>query len=212
MSDDRLAVVRRWLSEYAPHPHPDLGREGVVCPYMVRALRRDYVTMQTFDAARGDDELMALARRLRDDSLCRAATMGPDRTYLVSMLVPHGRPEPELKAMVARVHAAIKPEFLQRGYMAGDFWPDHQTVGLHSDTFRPFTSPLPILGMRPMVPADLLFFIKHERTPQDRLCCLGYFRQVFEGRLNDYWRAQLERAVGQAQREAAALAGTHNDR
>nr|AHE14797.1 hypothetical protein asmbl_22 [uncultured bacterium] len=202
MSYDRKALARRWISEYTPNPHPDLGRDGVVCPFMVRALRRNYVTMVTFDATAGEEALMALARRLRDASLRRAKEVGSDRTYLVSMVVPYGLPDPELKAMVGRVHSALKPEFVQMGYMAGDFWPDHETVGLHSDTFRPFSSPIPLLGMRPMVPADLMFFIKHERTPQDRLRYLEYFRRVFEGRLNGHWQEQLDDAVAQAERDA----------
>ncbi|MBB5153628.1 DUF6875 domain-containing protein [Saccharopolyspora phatthalungensis] len=208
MSDDRLALARRWVREYTPNPHPDLGRDGVVCPYMVRALRRNYVRMESFDAARDDEELVALARRLLDDSLRRAKTMGPDRTYLVSLIVPHGKPEDELKALVGRAHAVLKPDFVQSGYMAGDFWPDHETVGLHSDTFRPFTSPVPILGMRPIVPADLLFFVKHEPTPQDRLRYLRYFQTLFSGRLNEYWQAELDRELDRAERDAQATRST----
>jgi len=203
VSTDRVAAARRWLEEYAPHPHPDLGRDGVVCPFMVRALRRDFVTMVAYDATGGDDGLAALARRLLDENLARARTLGPDRTYLVSMVVPQGRPDEELTAMVGRVHSILKPDFLAKGYMAGDFWPDHETVGLHSDTFRPFTSPLPILGMRPMVPADLRFFAKHEPTPASRLRCLEVYGQVFHGALNDYWRAEFGKVLADCHRELA---------
>lgn len=201
MSDERVALARRWLHEYAPHPHPDLGRDGVVCPYMVRALRRDYVTMTSYDATQGDDGLVTLAHQLLADNLRRAPALGPDRTYLVSMIVPFGLPEDDLRSMVARVHGRVKPEFLHNGYMAGDFWPEHETIGLHNDEFRPFTSPVPILGMRPMVPADLRFFVKHEPTAASRRECLEIYGSVFADVLNDYWRAEFERAVAECEQE-----------
>jgi len=205
-SGGRMALARRWIREHTPNPHPDLGRDGVVCPFMVRTLRRDYVTMRTFDAAEGDEALTAIARTLREAMVRRGEELGSDRTYLVSMVVPYGLSDPAMKAMVGRVHAALKPEFVQSGFMAGDFWPDHETIGLHSDTFRPFSSPIPMLGMRPMVPADLMFFVKHERTLEDRLTYLGYFRRVFEGRLNEYWSERLD-CEEAAARRALVTAG-----
>ncbi len=203
MSKERMELVRQWISEYAPNPHPDLGRDGVVCPFMVRALRHDYVTIRSYDATRGDDALADLARTLRADMVRRGEALGPNRTYLVSMVVPYGLPEPELKAMVGRVHATLRPEFVQSGFMAGDFWPDHKLPGLHNDHFRPFASPIPILGMRPIVPADVLFFAKHESSPQSLLTYLGYYRRLFEGRLNDHWKAQLERTEAAARQSLA---------
>jgi hypothetical protein len=204
MHDDRTSLVRDWISSYTPNPHPDLGRDGVVCPFMVRTLRREYVTIGPFDAASGGESgLIALAKQLRDRMIARSPELGSDRIYLVSLIVPHGLPDHDLAAMVGRAHAAIKPEFIDLGFMAGDFWPNHDTVGLHSDSFRPFASPVPILGMRPMVPADLMFFVKHERTALDRLTQLDRFRKVFAGQLNDYWSHKLDEAYAATRLELA---------
>src|SRR2546421_10211354 len=76
MSDARMDRARRWVTDYTPRPHPDLGRDGVVCPFMVKALRRDYVTMVAFDARRGEDALGDLARELRPGMEARAAGLG----------------------------------------------------------------------------------------------------------------------------------------
>ncbi len=201
-----MTTARDWLAAYTPSPHPELGRSGVVCPYMVKALRRDHVHMVEFDACEGDAALMALARQLLDQLRVKAQALGPDRIYLVNMVVPYGRPDEEIRAMVGRVHQALKPEWVEAGYMLGDFWPDHETIGLHNDDFRPFTSPLPLLGMRHIVPADLFFFVKHERDPADRLWCLEAFRKNFEGQLNEYWTKQLEAAEADALRELSEQA------
>ena len=201
MSGDRMSQAWDWLSTYPIQPHPELGRDGVVCPYMVKAIRRRYVTMTEFDASEGDQAFMALARKLRDGVLERAGELGSDRLYLVGMAVPYGLPDAELKAMVARVHAALKPEFVARGLMIGDFWPEHETIGLHNDDFRPFTSPIPLLGMRHITPADLPFFVKHEPVPAERLRLLGNFRTLFDGRLNAYWSERLVEAELTAEQE-----------
>jgi hypothetical protein len=203
MSGERLAQADQWLHEYTAQPHPDLGRDGVVCPYMVKALRRKYVTMVDFEAGRGDEALLTLARQLRAGLLARAEEIGSDRIYLVALAVPRGLPEPELKAMVGRAHAALKPEFVAQGLMVGDFWPEHETIGLHNDDFRPFTAPLSMLGMRHIVAADLNFFIKHEPTAQARLEQLEHYERNLGPRLNEYWSERLVEALDQTRRELA---------
>ncbi|WP_234317116.1 DUF6875 domain-containing protein [Streptomyces sp. NRRL WC-3744] len=205
MSGELMTKAQDWVSGYTPRPHPDLGRSGVVCPYMVKALRRDYVHMVEFDATIGDEALMALARELLARMRRRADELGSDRIYLVNMVVPYGLPDDELKAMVERVHTALKPEWVEAGFMVGDFWPDHETIGLHNDDFRPFTSPLPLLGMRHIVPADLAFFVKHEREPGRRKWCLEMFRKNFATQLNEYWTRELEQAEADVERELAEL-------
>ncbi|WP_435612053.1 DUF6875 domain-containing protein [Streptomyces sp. bgisy159] len=205
MSSDAMTEARDWIAAYTPRPHPELGRSGVVCPYMVKALRRRYVDMVEFDANRGDEALAALARERLADLRRRAEEAGKDRIYLVNMIVPVGLPSDEAKAMVGRVHNALKPEWVEAGYMLGDFWPDHETIGLHNDDFRPFTSPLPLLGMRHIVPADLFFFVKHERDPEQRLWCLRMFRKNFAPELNEYWTGVLEDAEADVTRELGAV-------
>jgi hypothetical protein len=189
----RLELAWQWLNEFPVNPHPDLGRDGPVCPYMGRALQRQAVRLFAFDARQGDDALEARARALREEfvKLCHAHS---ERTYFVFFVVPYGLPEPDLKAMVERVHGRLRPDFVQTGMLAGDFWPDHETLGLHSDSFRPFASPLPILGMRNMVPGDLAFFANPAVPAETQLTYLGYYRRAFDGKLSDYWRERLDTA------------------
>jgi hypothetical protein len=87
--------------------------------------------------------------------------------------------------------------------MVGDFRPDHEMVGLHNDDFRPFASPMPFLAIRPMVPADLPFFIKQEPTPLARLTQLKVYRRVFAGRLGERWANALDSAELKLRRNAS---------
>jgi hypothetical protein len=205
---ERVALARQWVGEYTANPHPELGRDGVVCPYMVKALRQSCLTVVDFDANEGDAALGALAREMRAKMIEKARGLGPDHIYLVSLIVPHGNTETGLKAMVGRVHSWLREEFVSLGFMLGDFWPEHETLGLHSESFRPFASPLPILGTRYMVPADLVFFITPDLTPQQQLSFLGYYRKIFEGRLNRYWSARLEASEATAREALARVSAT----
>lgn len=204
MSIDQTAEAWRWLQEFPVRPHPDLGRDGVVCPFMGRALKRDRVKLFPFDATAGDRALAERALRLRPELQRQAEEAGPDRNYVVFFIVPYGLPDPELKAMTERVHTALKPQWIELGLMLGDFWPDHETAGLHSPVFRPFASPTPLLGMRHIVVPDLTFFIAPDVPPAQQLTYIGHFRRIFGDQLTGGW---LDRANAAEAAARAALAG-----
>lgn len=203
-AEEKMELARKWITAFTTNRHPDLGRDGVVCPYTTRALRRGYLTFHAFDARTGDDAMVAFVRRLRDDIAGRSGPLGPDGVYLVRIAVPYGLPEPELKAMVGRVHARTRAEFVEGGYMAGDFWPDHVAGGLHNPAFRPFASPLPLFGVRHMVIADLAFFSLPDVPPNVRLDYLARYRHVFGGGLNAYWGQRLAEAEARAKQDQVA--------
>lgn len=170
---------------------------------MGRALQHQVVQLFPFDATLGDDALAGYAREMRTRFVQHCQEHPEDRSYLVYFIIPYGLAESALKALVERVHAQLRPEFVAGGMLAGDFWPAHETPGLHSPTFRPFASPMPILGMRNMVPGDLAFFAAPETPAQVRLTYLGYYREFFGDTLSEYWQQQLVAAEQAAQ---AALA------
>lgn len=194
---ERLDLTWRWLHDFPVNPHPDLGRDGPVCPYMGRSLQRDVVRLFPFDATAGEDAFEAQARALRDE-FAELSQAHEDRVFLVFFLVPYNLPDPELKAMVERVHARVRPDFVRAGTLAGDFWPDHETRGLHSDSFHPFASPLPVFAIRNMVPGDLQFFANPAVPAQEQLTYLGLYRDYFHEALPEYWRLRLEEAERQA--------------
>lgn len=203
---DRLARAWAWINDFPVNPHPDLGRTGPVCPYMGRALRREYVELDGFDARSGDDACVARLRELRERLRQRSAELGDESIYLVYFLVPYGLSEEELTAMMQRVHARVRPEFVRSGMLAGDFWPGHEAPGLHSPTFRPFASPFPLFPIRNMVPADLPFFAGAHVPAKIRVEYLGYYRRFFDDRLPESWRRRLDEAERAAHADAEAPA------
>lgn len=200
MSENRMTMARQWVNEFLAQPHIDLGREGDVCPFMARSVAAGHATFVSFDAREGHEALRALVRDLRDDLEERAENAGSWRAYLTAVIVPHGLPDDELVPLLYDVHTELKGEFVERGLMLGEFWPGHEVRGLHSDSFRPLDSPLPLLALRHMVLTDLAFLSGPHVPAEAQLTYLKHFRQVFGESLTGSWPARLENAEAAARR------------
>ena len=205
----RLATAKRWIGEFLTRHDPRLGRDGDVCPFVSRSLGRGLLSIESFDAAAGDQALRDRVRGLRDALLEESASAGDDRMYLASVIVPYGRPDRMITRQIERVQSVVKPEFVSRGMMIGEFWPDHEMPGLHNQSFRPLACPVPMLAMRYMVVTDLLFLSGPHIPPVTRVSLLADYERNLGPGLTDRWRARCHEAMAaaaQAAREAGRAA------
>jgi hypothetical protein len=205
---NRLVIARQWITEFVVNPHPELGREGDVCPFMKKAMLQDYVLLRSFDARLGDERMCDFVREMRDTLLAMSeAKVGKlDRSYLTSVMVPYGLEEIEMRHQMERVHTVLKPEFVELGLMLGEFWPGHVGPGLHNKDFRPLSSPLVMLAIRHMVQTDVAFLSQPEIPLQQQLIYLAHYRRVFQGRLSKAWARKLDTVEAEA-RQALEQAG-----
>ncbi|HEX3782006.1 MAG TPA: hypothetical protein VHX38_20265 [Pseudonocardiaceae bacterium] len=194
------------MDEFLTHPHPELGRAGDVCPFMAKALNKDLAEFFAFDAREGDEAMIALLRESRAWLQQRAKAEGQLWMHLTAIVVPYGLPDPELVDMVERVHAVLKPEFVELGLMLGEFWPGHDVGGLHNQDFRPLDSPLPMVAIRHMVLTDLAFLGGPHVDPALQLDFLRQFRRIFDGQLSGTWSHKLDAAERAAQDAMATVA------
>ena len=72
------------------------------------------------------------------------------------MLFP-GVAAPRAHRVVDAAQRVLKPEFVSRGLMIGEFHAGNNTHGLHSDSFFPLRCPVPALAVRSMVRSDIVF-------------------------------------------------------
>lgn len=205
----RMHIAWAWFESFLTRPSTELGREGDVCPYMRRAMRKKYVVMRAFDIKLGDAALSELIRHLREDMMVRAAPLEQtsERYYVAAIIVPFGAADELMVEVLGRIQPSLKPEFVERGLMLGEFWPGHPDSGLHNESFRPLASPLPMLAMRHMVLSDLGFLTKARVQPQLRVEFLGCYRRTFAGQLTAQWERRLSEAEAAATRAAVAEAG-----
>jgi hypothetical protein len=195
----RMAMAKRWIEEFLTRHDPELGRDGVVCPFMSRSLRRGLLRIESFDAANGEEAFRDRVLGLRDALLERSASAGDDRMYLASVVVPYGRPDRVITRQIEGVQSALKPEFVNHGMMIGEFWPGHAMPGLHNQSFRPLASPVPMLALRHMVVTDLLFLSAPHVPPATQVSLLADYERHLGPGLTGRWRARCHEAMATAQ-------------
>jgi len=153
-----LSRVVGWIDAFLNCPHPAVGRPGEVCPW----------TRHTFDLGKlllapigstDPGEVDGILLDMRERFLATEPTRGPDAAFRSVIGVFYGlRPDHMAEFMVA-THTRLKPTFLDRGLMLGEFYPTCPKPGLRNPDFRPLTSPVPLLVIRTMIEPDVEFLL-----------------------------------------------------
>jgi hypothetical protein len=170
------AIVLKWLREFVARPNPQLGRAGSVCPFVPNSLQLDSIRITELSPEKlGLDGLCKIFSDYRDLFLATEPTGGPEalnKAFLVAF--------PSLSAsgtsgiaLLNEVESRLKRSFIEKGMMLGEFDPTNQAHGLRNPDFRPFQSPVPLLGMRHMVEADLPFMTSPSYSAEE---CSSYLR------------------------------------
>lgn len=156
-ADAPQAEVVRWLTDYVCRPHPQLGRDGAVCPFVEPAARGGTMQLHTRTglAAACGDELRALVRETaRTFRSTPWARTNPTMRCLILVL-------PDLPQshwhQLDSVQAELKPELAGDGLMLGQFHPDCPEPAARNPGFPISRSPVPLLAMRNMALHDVLF-------------------------------------------------------
>ena len=158
-------TIMTWAREYLCHPHPDLGRDGPVCPFVPYSLVHElfFVAIQHGQDLTQDD-VYNTVMKYRDWFLEMDPRDGIEARYKsINILFPD-IPLENAPKIIDTIQLALKPEFVAKGLMIGQF---HCTPpaegGLWNPDFRPLNSPIPLLSIRHMVPTDFPFLTKDKR-------------------------------------------------
>ena len=150
-----------WLTGFLAAPLHELGRAGAVCPYIKQAVDADDVTLAVYDEQNDDEEHVENIVAAHRDSLIAgwsASKLSVARSSLSCRLVIFVGLQPARAArLVDDVQLRMKPSFVERGLMIGQFHPMSEEPGLWNSDFRPLRSPVAMLAIRRMIPTDLPF-------------------------------------------------------
>jgi hypothetical protein len=150
--------ILAWTRQFLCRPHELLGREGPVCPFTQPSLnhRLFWVTVvpgSDIDVEKASD----IVERLREWFFELEPKSGSEailKTILILFPeVSHEKARTELEGLQKR----LKPNFVKRGVMVGQFYEGCPESGLWNDAFHPLQSPVPLLAIRNMVPSDFPF-------------------------------------------------------
>ena len=180
-----LRATMAWLRDYVACPHADLGRPGVVCPFVPRALALDQIYLSVLpSASKNPDDVDSALLGYRDQFLAMEsdaeAGPPPESNRPSTVDIPPYRaiitvlPGLELDALRA-IQSRLKPHFIDFGLMLGEFHPVHPGTALHNPNFRPLISPYPLLGIRRMIDSDLVFLTRQEDSAPRRVRFLECF-------------------------------------
>jgi hypothetical protein len=78
-------------------------------------------------------------------------------------LLPDLSGHPRQTEFIETLHRELKPSWVERGLMLGQFYPECDAEGLHNPDFRPLRTPEPLFVMRHMQLTDLPFLVKTEQ-------------------------------------------------
>ncbi|WP_299494170.1 DUF6875 domain-containing protein [uncultured Shewanella sp.] len=153
---EHLIQAEQWLKQYLARPHVSLGRKGPVCPFVPAALnkRKALVSYLLYDTSTQDREIESML--LAYGEYFRSLPESHLNTIVIVMV---NKEEGEAlgAGIVERVQRALKSEFMSYDTMIGQFYSKCPITGLHNDDFYPFDSQLPMIGIRHIMPQDLVF-------------------------------------------------------
>lgn len=152
-----LGLVVGWIRGFLARPHPELGRPGLVCPFVPGALKMDSIWLTEMPATVPTFErLSAIITGYRNVFLETEPKSGPEAMNKV-FLVAFPSFGPEGTAVIERVQSTLKRYFVDMGLLVGEFHSANANPGLHNPDFRPLRSPVPMLAIRHLVESDLAF-------------------------------------------------------
>ena len=153
-----------WIEEFICEPHPDLGRTGAVCPFVLPSLERGILSM-AFHYEIDGNSVEAVKCTVSDygaEFLRLPFASERERGLLALLVVFPNIPEGSA-GVIDFLHAELKPQFVQRGLMLGQFHLNCTAPAAHNPFFRAFVSPFPLFAIRYMSYHDILFLSEEEQ-------------------------------------------------
>jgi hypothetical protein len=157
--DDPLAPyqerIRKWTSDFLVAPHPDLGRDGAVCPFSAASINKETFWVGCVDrtdlTARDVEEVAAGVIPVFHGL---PPADGPGAA-LKSILILF--PQVTDYSIIEQAQYRLKEKSIPTGLMIGQFYPGCEEPGIRNPGFRPLQSPIPLLAIRHMVSSDFPF-------------------------------------------------------
>ena len=186
----------RWVDEYVSQPHPEIGRDGSVCPFVPRLVEEGNLFVEIDDTLDGSDAgaMEARMRRAVGDYLAM-----PD-AYWKSLVIVFPNVVGDDVEVVDRVQGALKPDCVPKGLMVGQFHPLSTEPAARNPQFPANRAPVAAIALRHMSYHDIVFLDRSEEM----------FRE-FDARFGDEYRGgrDLDPFLVERYEVAAARFGTN---
>lgn len=190
-ASEKEAAFWRWVDEYVTQPHPRLGRDGPVCPFVGRLAESGNIHVQVDDSLDGTDPA-ALEARMR--VALREYEAMPNKQWKALVVVFPSAVGADA-AVVDEVQSALKLDCVRKGLMVGQFHPLSTEPGARNPAFPANRAPFAAIALRHMSHHDIVFLDRNREM----------FRE-FERRFGGELSAGSDRDPFLVERYAAAAA------
>lgn len=158
--------ILAWARRYLVSAHPELGRNGPVCPYTQPSLHKGLFHLA---ALSGEGDVNEAVESLRAwYERIGAGMAAGDRELLTVLLVLPQLDYDDASGLDA-VQAVAKNKFVEDGLMIGQFHPVCDAPGLWNPEFKALRAPVPLLAIRKLVVFDLPFLVEHKAHAESYL-------------------------------------------
>lgn len=183
-------IIARWARDYLCAPHPELGRNGPMCPFVPGALMKKLMFATVYD----DDDLdleaiKAILLREMERFIELEPVSGNEAQFKSLMVLFPNIAQDDVADLIEAAQADLQRHFVPNGLMVGEFHagpPDKR--GLWNPQFRPLYSPVPMLVIRHMVPTDILFL-------KDNVQLFGEYAKIYGNAVPERFRSHYEEAA-----------------
>ncbi|MDS0139425.1 MULTISPECIES: DUF6875 domain-containing protein [unclassified Amycolatopsis] len=154
-----LREILAWAWRYLVSAHPDLGRNGPVCPYTQPSLHKGLFHLAALTAPSGDVDAHAAIESLRAWYERLSAGFPPEHRELLTILLVLPQLDHHDATPLDDLQREAKDGFVADGLMIGQFHPVCDQPGLWNDEFKALRAPVPLLAVRKLVVFDLPFLM-----------------------------------------------------
>jgi hypothetical protein len=153
-----------WCEHFLGRPSSLVGRTGNVCPFVPEAMMRGSLKFAVIALKnRGVSaiaEIEGVVAAFRDQFLAAEELQGKIDIFGSRIMIFPDVTAEEAADVIDPPQRKLKPTFVKRGLMLGEFHPLSRTPGLRNSAFRPLRSPIPLLAIRHMVESDIDFLVQ----------------------------------------------------
>jgi len=177
-NESSLMRILDWTRSFLGKPHPDLGRKGAVCPFILPSIASDNIWLVEFTEDLNFEKICRMIRYYGELFLRTEPVAMPKAINKAFVIVLSSIKEEDTE-LVDQVQLNLKEHFINQGLMLGEFHSSNDTSGLRNESFRPLRSPIPMLAIRHMTETDLPFLIgKHYSPIQRKNFSFAYLKHV----------------------------------
>lgn len=159
-----LRAVADWIKSFVIRPHKELGRPGPVCPFTPVAIEHKALWLAPERSeGRTKAEVIELIKGYQKLLLSNPPAEGEGAKNKSIVVVFTDLPAAKAKDFIGGALEPIAiPSYVDDGLVMGPFFEDNDGTAIYNPSFRPFTSPAPLLLMRRAVVSDWKFFLNNE--------------------------------------------------